>query len=61
MTGRHSMARIWLWPSLFAILSVFGLFSALLGQTGLWLPLSWIALSAPLVAAAICIARSRVM
>lgn len=59
MTGRYSVARIWRWPSLFAIASVFGLFSALLGQTGVWLPLSWIALSAPILTALICIARGR--
>ncbi|MCP3385838.1 DUF4175 domain-containing protein [Bradyrhizobium sp. CCGUVB4N] len=59
MTSHTSLVRIWRWPSLLATLSVFGLFSALLGQSGVWLPLSWIALSAPLVVAAICISRGR--
>ena len=59
MTGRRSLALIWRWPSLLAVLSIFGLLSALLGQTGFWLPLSWMALAAPLAVAAICIVRSR--
>ena len=59
MTGRRSLTLIWRWPSLLAVLSVFGLLSALLGQTGFWLPLSWIALLSPLVVAVICIGRSR--
>ncbi|MBR0843061.1 hypothetical protein JQ607_22890 [Bradyrhizobium liaoningense] len=59
MTGRRSLVLIWRWPALLAVLSIVGLLSALLGQTGLWLPLSWIALAAPLAVAAICIGRSR--
>lgn len=30
-----------------------------IGQAGIWLPLSWIALSIPVVVAAICVIRSR--
>ncbi|OPY99564.1 hypothetical protein A5906_28130 [Bradyrhizobium sacchari] len=59
MTGRRSLALIWRWPVLLAVLSLFGLLSALLGQTGVWLPLSWIALATPLAVAAICVVRSR--
>ncbi|QOG19533.1 MULTISPECIES: hypothetical protein [Bradyrhizobium] len=59
MTGRRSLALIWRWPSLLAALSIFGLLSALLGQTGFWLPLSWIALATPLAVAVVCINRSR--
>ena len=59
MTGRRSLALIWRWPALLAAMSLFGLSSALLGQTGLWLPLSWIALASPLVVATICVGRSR--
>ncbi|WP_027555581.1 hypothetical protein [Bradyrhizobium sp. Cp5.3] len=59
MTGRRSLSLIWRWPALLAVLSVFGLLSALLGQEGLWLPLSWAALATPLVVAAICVGRSR--
>jgi uncharacterized membrane protein YbaN (DUF454 family) len=58
MTNR-SPSLIWRWPALLAALSIFGLLSALLGQTGIWLPLSWIALTVPLAVAAICIVRSR--
>ncbi|WP_342735103.1 hypothetical protein [Bradyrhizobium sp. B117] len=59
MSGRRSLALIWRWPSLLAVSSIFGLLSALLGQTDFWLPLSWIALAAPLAVAAVCIGRSR--
>jgi hypothetical protein len=59
VTGRRSLALIWRWPVLLAVLSLFGLLSALLGQTGVWLPLSWIALATPVGVAAICIGRSR--
>ena len=41
-------ARIWLWPAAIALLTVFGLLSALLGQSRLWWVLSWIALAVPL-------------
>lgn len=59
MTGRRSFALIWRWPALLAVLSVFGLLAALIGQTGIWLPLSWSALTIPLAVAAVCIVRSR--
>ena len=59
MTGNRSLRVIWRWPVLLAALSVFGLLAALIGQTGVWLPLSWIALTIPLAVAAICIIRSR--
>jgi len=41
-------AQIWLWPAAIAVLTMFGLLSALLGQSGLWWVLSWIALAVPL-------------
>ncbi|MHC2622607.1 hypothetical protein ACVIW2_004639 [Bradyrhizobium huanghuaihaiense] len=59
MTARRSPNLIWRWPALLAALSIFGLFAALIGQTGIWLPLSWGALTVPLAVAAICIVRSR--
>jgi hypothetical protein len=59
MTPHRSIGLIWRWPALLAALSIFGLLSALLGQTGVWLPLSWVALAAPLAVAAICIGRNR--
>jgi hypothetical protein len=59
MTSHRSLGLIWRWPALLAALSIFGLLSALLGQTGVWLPLSWGALAIPLVVAAICIIRRR--
>jgi hypothetical protein len=51
--SRHSFVRVWRWPGALATLTVFGLLSALLGQGGIWWVLSWIALSMPLVTAAI--------
>jgi hypothetical protein len=45
---RQSLGRIWRWPSLLAGLITFGLLSALLGQGGVWWPLSWVALAIPL-------------
>ncbi|QDF40289.1 hypothetical protein FJN17_23480 [Bradyrhizobium symbiodeficiens] len=59
MRGRRSLAVIWRWPTLLAAASLFGLLSALLGQRGIWLPLSWIALASPLAVAAFCVGRSR--
>ncbi len=40
--------RVWCWPVILAVLIMFGLLSALLGQDGVWHWLSWIALSIPL-------------
>jgi hypothetical protein len=45
----HSFSRIWRWPVVLAGLTLFGLLSALLGQSGVWWGLSWIALTIPLV------------
>jgi hypothetical protein len=44
----RSMWSIWRWPVALALLTVFGLLSALLGQGGIWWGLSWIALASPL-------------
>ena len=46
---RRSAGRIWGWPLILAGLTVFGLLSALLGQTGVWLPISWATLAFPLL------------
>ena len=53
MTGgkrRRSQAQIWRWPAALAVLTVFGLLSALLGQGGVWWWLSWVALGTLLAA-----------
>jgi hypothetical protein len=42
--------RQWGWPLTLAVLSLFGLLAALLGQGGIWWVLSWVALASPLVA-----------
>lgn len=53
--ARASRMRVWRWPVLLALLSVFGLLSALLGQGGIWWALSWVALSIPLVVIGRCL------
>ncbi|RTL52872.1 MAG: hypothetical protein EKK40_06900 [Bradyrhizobiaceae bacterium] len=58
MTARRSFNMIWRWPAALAALVMFGLLSALLGQGGIWWPLSWIALAVPLAVIAVCIWRS---
>ncbi len=46
---RHSLAEIWRWPAALAVLTMGGLLAALLGQRGIWLPVSWGALAIPLL------------
>jgi len=58
-SSRHSAGRIWRWPLVLAMLTIFGLLSALLGQGGVWWPLSWIALAAPLVVIVALVHRRR--
>ena len=41
--------RQWSWPIALAVLTVFGLLSALLGEGGIWWGLSWAALAIPLL------------
>jgi hypothetical protein len=48
MSQLRSTWDVWRWPAALALLSVFGLLSALLGQGGVWWGLSWIALAVPL-------------
>jgi hypothetical protein len=47
--NRRLFIRQWGWPIALALLTLFGLFSALIGQGGLWWGLSWVALAAPLL------------
>ena len=49
--------RVWRWPMALALLTLFGLLSALLGEGGMWWGLSWIALSLPLLVIAVCLFR----
>lgn len=55
--SRHSVA-VWPWPIALGLLTAFGLLSALLGQHGIWLALSWGALSIPLIVTVICLIRA---
>jgi hypothetical protein len=50
-TFRH----IWRWPLALAVLTLFGLVSALLGEGGIWWVLSWLALATPLAVIAVCL------
>ncbi len=54
---RSAFLHVWGWPLALALLSVFGLLSALLGQGGIWWLLSWIALAAPLAVILRCLWR----
>jgi len=54
MNALRSNAAIWRWPAVLAAVTVAGLFSALLGQTGAWLVLSWLLLAVPLMVIAWC-------
>lgn len=55
--SRPSVA-VWPWPIALGLLTTFGLLSALLGQHGIWLALSWAALSIPLIVTVICLIRA---
>ncbi|MFT9073673.1 hypothetical protein [Gluconobacter potus] len=55
--SRPSVA-VWPWPIALGLLTIFGLLSALLGQHGIWLALSWAALSIPLIVTVICLIRA---
>jgi hypothetical protein len=55
MSARRSPAQVWRWPVVLAAVTVSGLFSALLGQSGVWLALSWLLLAAPLLVIARCL------
>ncbi|RTL78330.1 MAG: hypothetical protein EKK36_00310 [Bradyrhizobiaceae bacterium] len=46
---RFGFFRIWRWPAVLAVLMIFGLLSALLGQGGVWWVLSWGVLAIPLL------------
>lgn len=53
-----AFSRQWGWPIGLALLTSFGLVSALLGQGGIWWVLSWIALGVPLLVALRHVLRS---
>ena len=56
--SRQSLARIFAVPSVLAVLSAFGLVSALMGD-GVWDGLSWLTLAMPIATATYHIARER--
>ena len=57
VTPRSSVV-VWPWPIALGLLTTFGLLSALLGQHGVWLVLSWAALSIPLIVMLACLLRA---
>lgn len=48
MSRRNDYLRVWGWPAALALLTVFGLLTALLGEDLGWRMLSWAALAIPL-------------
>ncbi|WP_029335965.1 hypothetical protein [Komagataeibacter europaeus] len=56
--ARHPSVAVWPWPIALGLLTAFGLLSALLGQHGVWLALSWASLSIPLIVTVICLIRA---
>ncbi|GBR02265.1 hypothetical protein GLI01_28800 [Gluconacetobacter liquefaciens] len=58
LSGRRPSVAVWPWPIALGLLTVFGLLSALLGQHGIWLALSWAVLSLPLIVTVICLVRA---
>ncbi len=55
---KRSFWFVWGWPLALAVLTLFGLLAALLGQEGAWLWLSWSALGVPVGAIIVCVARA---
>lgn len=51
--------KIWTYPIVLAIVTILGLLSALLGEGGIWWPVSWVALATPLAAIAISLLKQR--
>ncbi|WP_236748175.1 hypothetical protein [Acetobacter aceti] len=58
VSAPRSSVAVWPWPIGLGLLTTFGLLSALLGQHGVWLALSWAALSIPLIVTVICLIRA---
>ncbi len=59
-SARRSWFAIWGPPILLAVLTAAGLLSALLGQRGPWLPISWALLAIPLVVIVASVCRGQV-
>ncbi|WP_398474806.1 hypothetical protein [Tardiphaga sp.] len=52
-----SFMRQWLWPIVLAMVTVFGLLAALVGEGGTWWALSWLLLAVPLLVIAKALSR----
>lgn len=57
-SSSRAPVAVWPWPIALGLLTTFGLLSALLGQHGIWLLLSWAALSIPLIVTVVCLIRA---
>lgn len=58
MSRGSPLLAVWGWPVGLAVLTLFGLLSALLGQHGAWHWLSWAALAFPLAVIVRHVARA---
>ncbi|KXV77724.1 hypothetical protein [Acetobacter cerevisiae] len=58
VSASRPVLPVWPWPIALGLLTAFGLLSALLGQQGIWLALSWATLSIPLIVTVICLIRA---
>lgn len=58
VSASRPSASVWPWPIALGLLTIFGLLSALLGQHGIWLALSWAALSIPLIVTVACLFKA---
>lgn len=56
---QHTLGHQWGWPIGLAILILFGLLSALIGEGGIWWWLSWTALAAALLVIVHHLGRAR--
>lgn len=57
-TSCRPSVAVWPWPIALGALTVFGLLSALLGQHGIWLALSWTTLSLPPIVTVACLYKA---
>jgi hypothetical protein len=57
MTSRRTL---WMIPALLALVTLLGLLAALIGEGGIWWPLSWATLTVPCVCSLYCLVRGLV-
>ena len=57
MTSNRSRRAIWTIPASLAVVTLFGLLAALVGEGGIWWPLSWALLAVPCVCSGVYLMR----